>query len=280
MVIKEISIANIKFFDKYLLSDADRIRGGELKNRFPDTPLITVEEDNTPVTGHDIIEYIRFSGADKFNAVVIENNPRNIFRAYLFKETFSDLTLPEKLTFLKKASYDFSLEEIRRECNPGFKISEELIKNLDFLTSDCVSNLMILNHLSLRNGLKLSKSFGHEDRITLANLLKSEKMSHSNQQSLLEISEELIFREKKPFDKIIRSLDYSSTDILTALSEFRYPALTKAREKWNLTIRDADLPENVKLIPCRNFESRKVTIEISAGDIEEALKLVEKIKND
>lgn len=281
MVIKKLKISDIKDFDKYCLSFPPLSElGKKLTDRFPNTPLISIDTNYTLITGHDIIEFYKSVSIDDFSAVVIEDRPENIFAAYNYIDTFGNPGVIEKLIFIKKAMSSFNLKQIRTECTIDIKISPEIIENIDLLISGKTAGLLKEGRVSLKNYMKLCKDFSIENRTTLIQLFTSYSFSHSNQQKILEIAEDLIFREKRLFNEIIDLSEKTSKAVLKELINLRYPALSEQTSKWDNTIKSLKLPDDIKLTHSDNFESRKVEVTITAQDLDKAVSIINKIKND
>jgi hypothetical protein len=122
-----------------------------------------------------------------------------------------------------------------------------------------------------------------EDRDILLVFFSKISFTSSHQQKILEIVEEIVFRDKVPLEGIFEKLGiWSSMEeekpqkyIIDNLFKYRYPAYIEAEEKWQREIKHLNLPDKMKVIHSPFFEKRQLELTIQLQDVGELKKLIE-----
>jgi hypothetical protein len=176
--------------------------------------------------------------------------------------------------------------EIYQKTKLDITINRELMGKLDLLLSTAFRDALINEHFSLKSGLKLC-DFPPEDSDVLLELFGRVLFSSSHQLKILEMTEEILFRDKCPleniFDKLgiwqYMDLEKPQKKIIDELFKYRYPTYIKAEEKWQEEIKNLHLPDKMKVTHYPFFEKKQMELTIQFQDAEELKKFIEKLKD-
>jgi hypothetical protein len=141
--------------------------------------------------------------------------------------------------------------------------------------------------ICLKTGLKLC-DFLPDDRETLLDLFAKIPFTTSHQLKILEMAEEIIFRDKCSMNETFEKLNieqYIDTDmekpqrrIIDALFKYRNPIYTESEAKWEEEIKSLHLPDNMKVTHFPFFEKKQLELTINLQDLGELKRFIEKIK--
>ena len=176
--------------------------------------------------------------------------------------------------------------EIYQKTGLDITISTELLEKLDLLLSTAFRDALMNEHISLKSGLKLCV-FQPEDCDVLLELFGRVSFSTSHQLKILEMTEEILFRDKCALEDIFEKLgirqylemEKPQKKIIDELFKYRYPTYTEAEEKWQKEIKNLRLPDKIKVTHYPFFEKKQMELTIRIQDTEELKKLIEKLES-
>jgi hypothetical protein len=288
MNIKNVKLTDLKPVDKFLLSFP--LQPGlyhELREKFAHLPLIIVNKENEIVFG---IDYYRLlESRMMLETAVLQLNISEkdaLILNYNLKEKFTGLNLYEKLVFIKKVIPLADQAEIYRKTDLDITINTELLEKLELLLSTAFRDALMNEHTSLKSGLKLC-DFPPGDSDVLLELFGRVPFSSSHQLKILEITGEVLFRDKCALEDIFEKLgirqymemEKSQKKIIDELFKWRYPNYVEAEKKWQKEIKNLRLPDKMKVTHYPFFEKKQMELTIQLQDAEELKKLIEKLKD-
>jgi hypothetical protein len=288
MEIKNVKLAELKPVDKFLLSFPLRPElYYELREKFAHLPLIIINQENEIVFG---IDYYRLLESRRIlETAVLQLNIHGkdaLILNYNLKEKFTGLNLYEKLAFVKKVIPLAEQSEIYQKTGLDITINTELLEKLDLLLSTAFRDALVNEHISLKSGLKLC-DFLPGDSDVLLELFGRLPFSSSHQLKILEMTEEILFRDKCALEDIFEKLgirqylemEKPQKKIIDELFKYRYPTYTKAEEKWQKEIKNLRLPDKMRVTHYPFFEKKQMELTIRLQDVEELKKLIEKLED-
>lgn len=256
-------------------------------NNFPGvTPIITDPGMNI-LAGHDSYDFIRSSGSEYCEVLVLPlEKKESLFLAYNSRTVLKPLSIYEKLVFLKHVINYSDISEIYRRTEIGVRIDKKLISLLPELTSDSFRELLSGDLISLRTAVKLS-SFDVEDKKIMITLFTKVRFSNSNEQKLLDMATEICFRDKTGFSEVFQKINVDklyeeenpALEIISALSQLRYPSYTDQEKKWKDEIGKIKLPFKYSIHHFPFFEKRGVELKLFLDSLEKIREISEKFKD-
>ncbi len=319
MELKKIKISDLKTDDKFLLSYPLRPEiYGELKKRLSPLPFIVIDKHNEIVFGRDCYEYLRSLDKDgEIEALQGDFTGKEaLFLNYNLKNKSWGLNLYEKLIFVKKVigltaardNRDLAalspeadaaaragaegknrlviIAEIYEKTDLDIDIDNALLDKLEIVTGSEFVELLTQDKIALKSALKLC-DFAGADRGCLSALFLRVHFTASQQLQLLEMTEEILFRDKTSlagiFEKLnledLLRLEKPQKIIIGEIFKYRFPAYAAREQEWRKEIKELKLPANIKVAHYPFFEKKGVDIHIAAPNLEELKKIIAKIKS-
>jgi len=288
MNIKNVKLTDLKPVDKFLLSFPLRPElYHELREKFAPLPLIIVNKENEIVFGIDYYRLLESRMMQETAVLQVNISEKDaLILNYNLKEKFTGLNLYEKLVFIKKVMPLAGEAEVYQKTDLDITINTELLGKLDLLLSTAFRDVLMNEHISLKSGLKLC-DFQPGNSDLLLELFGRVPFSSSHQLKILEMTEEILFRDKCAlediFDKlgIWQSLDMEKPQkkIIDELFKYRCPTYTEAEEKWQKEIKNLLLPDKMKVTHYPFFEKKQIELTVQLQDAEELKKLIEKLED-
>lgn len=288
MNIKNVKLTDLKPGDRFLLSFPLRPElYYELREKFAHLPMIIVNKENEIVFGIDYYRLLESRMIAETAVLQIGISDKDaLVLNYNLKEKFTGLNLYEKLVFVKKVIPLAEQSEIYQKTGLDITINTELLEKLDLLLSTAFRDALINEHISLKSGLKLCV-FQPEDCDVLLELFGRVSFSSSHQLKILEMTEEILFRDKCALEDIFEKLgiwqymdmEKPQKKIIDELFKYRYPVYTEAEEKWQEEIKNLHLPDKMKVTHYPFFEKKQMELTIQLQNTEELKKLIEKLKD-
>ena len=288
MRIEKVKVADLFRVDEFAISippDAG-LHEVFLKN-FPGiTPIITDPEKNI-ISGHDSYDFIRNSGTEYCEVLVSPlEKKESLFLAYNSRAVLKPLSIYEKLVFLKNIIKYSEISEIYLRTGIGIRIDKKLISLIPELTSDSFRELLSGDLISLRTAVKLC-SFNEEDKKLMITLFTMVRFSNSNEQKLLDMATEICFRDKTGFSGVFQKINVEKlyeeenpgSEILSALSQLRYPAYSDQEKEWKNEIGKIKLPFNYSIHHYPFFEKRGIELKLFLDSLEKIREISEKFKD-
>jgi hypothetical protein len=287
MEIKRVKLTAIKLVDTYRLSYplAPEIYG-KLREQLPHFPLMVVNSSNEIVFGIDLFEFCREQGIVEVDVLVRDFSPLEAqLLNYNLKERLTGVNLCEKLVFIKKALPLTEKKEIYSKTALDVNINRELEQHLDTLLGDAFRKVLVEERVTLKAALQLCR-FQPEDRSVLLELFEQVAFSSSHQLKIIEMTEEILFRDKQPLRDIFETLNIEQylemekpqKSIIDVLFQHRSPAATAGENQWREEIKALNLPENMQVTHFPFFEKRQVELTVRLNDSKELKKIIDKIK--
>jgi hypothetical protein len=324
MKIKNVKLDDLKAEEKYCLSFPLKPElYHDLREKLVGLPFIIVNGENEIIFGLDYYHFLKSTNVVYVDALQMEISEKEaLILNYNLKEKLTGLNLYEKLVFIKRWAaptpqdatlpvdksknseivcfFNESLQGINERIMPlaerseiyqktclDINVNQELVEKLDLLLSTTFRRSLVEETICLKTGLKLC-DFLPDDRETLLDLFAKIPFTNSFQLKLLEMAEEIIFRDKCSMKDIFEKLNieqYIVTDmekpqrqIIDALFKYRNPIYTESESKWEEEIKSLHLPENMKVTHYPFFEKKQLELTINIQDINELKRFIEKIK--
>jgi hypothetical protein len=288
MNIKNAKLTDLKPVDKFLLSFPLRPElYAELREKFAHLPLIIVNQENEIVFGIDYyrwLESLMISETAVFQIGISDKDA--LILNYNLKEKFTGINLYEKLVCIKKVMPLAGPSEIYQKTGLDITINTELLEKLDLLLSTAFRDALMDENISLKSGLKLC-DFPPGDSDVLLELFGRVPFSGSHQHKILEITGEILFRDKCALEDIFEKLgirqyldmEKPRKKIIDELFKYRYPTYTEAETKWQEEIKNLRLPDKMKVTHYPFFEKKQMELTVQVQDIDEFKKLIEKLED-
>ncbi|MGE5340361.1 MAG: hypothetical protein ACM3SY_02660 [Candidatus Omnitrophota bacterium] len=290
MQIKKVSLDELKPVEKFRLSFP--LKGelyDQLKGKLAPLPLIIVNHENEIVFGLDDYDFLkrqRSDGETQVDVIQADFSDKDaLILNYNMKGKLTGLNLYEKLVFIQKILPLAEPAAIYRKTDLDIGINRELTERLDMLLGEAFKELLIDGGVMLKYALALC-NFNPEDRTLLIELFRKVSFTASQQQKIVEMVEEILFRDKCTLAEIWEKLQINpgewemekpQKEIIDRLFKYRYPVYMEAEETWQAEIDRMRLPSNVNVTHYPFFEKRGIDITIHAKDMGEFQKLMEKI---
>lgn len=285
----EMRLADISPDEDYVLSwprTPERYQGAEEK--FPGLPLLVVDSRDRVVCGHDYLLLLRQRGETSCRALRVRLEAADaLLLNYNLSNRLFGLNLCEKLLFVGKISPLLADAEIRRRAELGFAVGEPLRQALGVLLSEPFRSVLAAGRLGLKAALRLAGMAG-ADRSALLAVFQSCGFSESQQGLVLQMLEEVAFREKKTLAAVLAAADPVSLlagempqkRFLAALHALRYPAWEQREREWRAWEKQAAAGSGLSLdhAPCFTCEEVRVTLTVKdRGQAEKLLAGLKKI---
>ena len=289
MEIKNLKLDDLKAEEKYCLSFPLKPElYNELREKLAGLPFIIINTENEIIFGIDTYHFLRSSGVTYGDALQIDiSHKEALILNYNLKEKLTGLNLYEKLVFIKRVIPLAEKSEIYRKTGLDINLNRELVEKLDLLLSTTFRSSLMDETICLKTGLKLC-DFHPDDREALLDLFIKILFTTSFQLKILELAEEILFRDKCSMEEIFKKLNikrYIDTDmekpqkrIIDALFKYRNPIYMESEAKWEEEIKGLNLPDNMKVTHFPIFEKKQLELKINLQDIYNLKKFIEKIK--
>jgi hypothetical protein len=284
MNIKSYNLSHLEESDKYRLSYPLKPElYNELREKLSPLPLLIVNKDNVKnsneiVFGLDYYRYLVSQNAAEATALQVEMTEKEaLLLACNLKEKLTGFNTYEKLIFIHKMSalleLPSQLPELYRKTNLDINISTPLLKNLQLLVGEPFRQVLMDEVVSLKSAIRLC-GFGENDRLELLDLFTAVSFSSSHQLKILEMAEELIFRDKATLKEIFAKLEIPAyleiekpqKTIIDALFKYRFPEYSEAELRWEKELKTLKLPSNARVTHYPFFEKRQVEVTLPFAD--------------
>lgn len=289
MEIKNATLDDLKVADKFLLSFPLKPQVyHELRQKFANLPFIIINKEYEIVFGIDYYRFLKSNGTAYADVLQMDIADKEaLFLNYNLKEKLTGFNLYEKLVFIKKVLFLVPLEEkaeIYRWTNLDIDINRELVDKLDLLLSTEFRSSLVDESISLKSGLTLC-DFQPDDRDILLGLFAGIPFSSSHQLKVLEMVEEILFRDKCTMAEVFERLNidqYMESErpqkaIIDVFFKYRNPVYMESEARWEEEMKRLKLPDNMKVTHYPFFEKKQLEVTLQLRDIEELKKFMEKI---
>lgn len=256
-----------------------------LAEKFPGLPLLVVDRARRVICGHDYRLLLLQRGETHVRALQVDLAARDaLLLNYNILHRLFGLNLYEKLLFLKKISPLCPMEDIRRRAELDFSLSDHLLESLDLLLAEPFRICLAAGRLGLKAALRLAET-AEEDRLAMLGLLRACQFSESQQWLLVQLLEEIAFREKKALAPILAASglnlllekEMPQKKILDGLRKLRYPELARAESAWGKWQKEM-ATGSVALTHAPFFAREEVQVTVTLKNRSQAEKLLAKLK--
>jgi len=256
------------------------------ESKFPGLPLLIVDREQRLVWGHDYLRLVHGRGRKNVLAFMADITPAQaLFLNFNMSNRLFGLNLYEKLLFVRKISAFCPPMEIQRRAELDFSLNDVLLKNLDALLRPSLRPLLAAGQLGLKAALRLV-GFSLSDRSALLRLLGKARFSESHQLQIMQLLEEIAFREKKSLARILVSLrlnpllalEMPQQKVIDALKRRRFPVFLQRQSAWRQWQKKNTVPGRVALNHTPFFADEEVQIVLTAKNSVEADNILQKLK--
>lgn len=298
MKIRSVYLSDLIENSSYALSFPIKTEGFDKLSLllFP-IPLIIVSPRNEIISGLDYYYFLKENEENSGNKDTGESwKAIDVLEAELpfheglilnfnWKEKLTGLNLYEKLVFIKKIMPFVPVGDIYRKTALDIGIDKNLTERLDLLISDSFRDLLIRESITLKTALQIC-NFKIEDRERLLVLFGRVPFTSSHQQKIVEMIEEIIFRDKMGIGDLFEKLDILSIlesekpqkRIIDAFFKCRFPVYQKEEDAWLSEIKGLKLPGNSRVTHFPFFEKKELELSISVKSIDELKSILQKLK--
>ncbi|MCP5054193.1 MAG: hypothetical protein GY940_43905 [bacterium] len=287
MELEIIEINRLKVVDKFLLSFPLKPElYEELAERFFGYPLIIVNPRNEILFGIDLVHWLKESGQTETPVLKMNITDKEaLFLSYNLKEKYTGLNLYEKLVFIKKVLPLADKGEIYSKTGLDVNMNRPLLEKLDRLLEGRFKTPLIQEKIILKSAVALC-GFASPDREALLTLFENIPFTSSQQLKILEMAEEILFRDKCLVSDIFKKIgidpatekEKPQRTIIGMLFEFRNPLYAAGEKKWQEEINALELPNNMQVTHYPFFEKKQLEITVRLADEEELKQFAVKIK--
>ena len=290
MEIQTITLKSIKGRGCFRLSFPLRPELYErLERRLPGLPLLVVDQAGRLVFGHDYLPVLEKQRRIKAKVLRLDiDRLDGLCLNFNLKATLTGVNLFEKLHLVYLALPLTDLAQIRRRVDLDLPKAETWTERLQELHVKPIPDLLAGEHATLATAVKLF-SFPPRDRRPLLKMLAAWKFTTSEQLRLLELLEEIMFRDKCSLHGVMRragierliNSQMPQGRIIAALAALRYPTLTRKEKEWRAMLQKNQVPASVRISHSPNFEKSSVEVTMRVADVHAALALIRNLdKND
>jgi len=267
-----------------------------LETRFSPIPLLIINQNNEILFGHDYYETLRNQWTTTKNSLISPDNrdkeekgnmvqkvkamqtdlgeKEGLFLNYNLKNTYTGVNLFEKLVFIKKITPLAENAEIYSKTSLDISIDKVLKTKLPVLTSPPFQELLSQELVTLKSALRMC-DFQDLDRAVLIDLFSKKPFSSSHQQKILEMAEEIIFRDKCALAGLFKQLgipalldlEKPQKAVIDALFCHRYPLYSDAENHWQTRIKELTLPSYIRIEHFPFFEKKQIEVTFQVPDI-------------
>jgi len=285
MRIEKVRISSLIREDEFIIS---ALPDPELHltfiNRFAGLPPIITDNEMTMVSGYDSYQFFLDNGNEYCDVLISPLDKKDaLFLSYNSRAVLKPLSLYEKLRFLKNIIRYSEIQEIYQRTGIGIRVDDKLISLLPELTGDIFREMLSADLISLRTAVRLC-SFEKDDREALLKLFAVVRFSHSNEQNILDMADEICFRDKCDLAEVFLRIDLDSLlrkkepaeEVLTSISRLRYPAYTVYEKEWKEKIGKIKFPFRYTIQHSPFFEKKGIELRLFLDSIEKIKEISDK----
>jgi hypothetical protein len=195
---------------------------------------------------------------------------------YNLKSRLLGVNLIEKLLFLHKSLPLASADELYRRVTIDIPIDDEIKKSLPCLLAPEFEVLFLEGRISLKNALQLCM-MAVEDRKRMINLLGQTSFTHSQQQQIIGLVEDIVFRDKGSaadlFDRLkideMHGKEGPQEKIITSLVQCRTPSYAAREKEWQKQLADWQLPPGISVNHFPFFEKEEIQLSLKVKNMQQ-----------
>jgi len=289
MDLRNIKLDEIQAVDKFLLSfPLKPALYHELKEKLAGLPVIIINNANEIVFGVDYYHFLVSQGAGYADILQMDIPDKDaVFLNYNLKTKLTGLNFYEKLVFIKKLSQlepPVEAREVYLQTGLDIHLDSELMEKLDILLSTTFRGCLVEESIGLKTALLICR-LAPGDREVLLELFAGIPFSSSHQLKILEMVEEILFRDKCSLAEVFEKLQIGrrlemekpQKSIIDVLFMHRNPAYMEEETRWEEEMKRLELPENMKVTHYPFFEKKEVEVTIRLADVGAFKELLQKL---
>ncbi len=271
------------FFD--FSCPADRERRLRQAEAFAAFPLIVVSPAKTIVAGFEFYRLFQSRGIRQATVCAGElSKGEALCLNYNLSHALFSLNLLEKLIFTERILTVFEPEDIYRRVALDLDINKKLRSKLRLLLDKKFQHLLSHDLVNLKTALKMC-DLENADRLATIELFQHIPFTSSQCLHLLEMFEEIGFRDKTPVALILKKIEIErfyqekkpQQAVLQAIGKLRYPMFTQAEADWQARIKTLNLPGNIKVSHAPFFEKKNIDVTAALENFEQLERFSKKI---
>jgi hypothetical protein len=271
-------LKDLKLEERYLLSYP--VRGevyADLKEQIAAFVFIVVNTADEIIFGVDYYLYLVSQGIEEAEVGHVDiPESEALILNYNLKDKLTGVNLYEKLVFIHKVLPLVQRQDIYNMTQLDININPQLEKHIDVLLGETFKSLLIQERVTLKAALGVCK-FEDGDRAVLLDLFSRVSFSSSHQLKILELCEEVLFRDKCGMGDIFQKLgigellelEKPQKMIIEALFKYRSPIYVQSETQWQEEVKGLNLPNNMHVTHFPFFEKRQLELTIRLDGIEE-----------
>lgn len=282
---EKININKINFNEIFLLSfPIETSKCKRLYEKFPFIDFILLDKNYNLIYGYECLQFLKENNVDNVPISYADISEKEaLIIAYNFKEKFFGFNTYEKLVFIQKALNFYTINELYNAVDIDISINQDIIKKLQRLLSDEFKENLINDKINIKSALQLC-NWEIDDSKIINELFKKISFSKSHQLNLIEMLEELIFKEKNNAKTIFEKLNLTALylnekpqkQIIDRVFKRRYPKYQRESEKWETEIKKIKIPQNISVSHYPFFERQYIELKININNIEKLREIIEK----
>ncbi len=257
------------FFDISFPADiTERFRQVE---PFSSLPLIVVSPDNSILAGFDVYRFFLSRGTGRVTVLTGELTRGDaLCLNYNIANALFSLNLLEKLIFVQRILTVSEPAGIYRRVKLDINVNRDLRSKIDLLLSPQFRHLLSHDAVNLKTALRIC-DLDEVDRPSAIILFQSIPFTSSQCLQILEILEEICFRDKTTVEKILAAINFESQSqlkkpqqaIIQAITRLRYPMAARAEDEWQNRLKALNLPAYIKVSHTPFFEKKNIAVTVT-----------------
>jgi len=277
MVIKTINISDLVINDFFSLSVPVKPESyPNFSRQFPQLPAIIVNKNNHIIFGIDFYYHLK-DNSDSVTILQLDiPDLEALALNFNLKSKLLSVNLLEKLLFIDKILPLTTVDDLYQRTGLDIPVDENLRAKLPQLLTPEFTELLVSERVSIKTGLKLV-DMEFKTRHLLINLFLQLPFTHSQQKQIIELAEDILFRDKCSLAEVFGRLDINGKQktekgqkkIISALFQDRYPQYSKREEDWHNQLDQWQLPAPIKVDHFPFFEKEEIVLSIKIKDLQE-----------
>ena len=274
------------FYDFLCAADKElRLRQAE---SFAALPMVVVDSTGVIMAGHEFYRLFQSRGLEEITVLRAKlSKAEALCLNFNVSNPLFTLNLLEKLRFTQRILTELDARDVYHHVNLDLNINRQLQSHLNILLSDEFQYLLMQDRVNLKTALRIC-DLEAADRIAVIGLFQQIAFTSSQCLHILEMLEEICFRDKTPVRQVLETIDIESVKldkkpqpaVLDALAKHRYPMYSQAEEEWQERIEALNLPGNMKVRHAPFFEKKNIEVTTLFEDFGQLERFSKKITDD
>lgn len=274
------------FYDFFCAADIElRLRRAE---PFAALPMVVVNSNNMLLAGHEFYRLFQSRGIKEITVLSGQlSKAEALCLNFNISNPLFTLNLLEKLRFTQRILTELGARDIYHLVDLDININRQLQSRLEILLSDEFRNLLMQDRVNLKTAMRIC-DLEAADRIAVIGLFQQIAFTSSQCLHILEMLEEICFRDKTTVDQVLETIDIKTVKrdkkpqqaVLDALAKRRFPMYSLAEEEWQERIKALNLPGNMKVRHTPFFEKKNIEVTTLLENFDQLERLSKKITDD